>query len=168
MDVLTLLWLFFFPFLHLKNWSIVHVQYKLQGYNSNSQFLKAILHYGGMEVTQSCPTLCDPMKEEEPTRLLSLSMEFSRQEYWSGLPFRQLQSWTLCAIETKRWCCGAYLDHERETEEAKKEDGWGSPHATSKGFTTAITPSLFTIHRCFPKSGILPSRNLQIQVKNNH
>ena len=26
-------------------------------------------------VTQSCPTLCDPM----PTR-----MEFSRQEYWSG------------------------------------------------------------------------------------
>ena len=43
--------------------------------------------YGGMEVTQSCPTLCDPMKEEEPTRLLSLPMEFSRQEYWSGLPF---------------------------------------------------------------------------------
>ena len=29
-------------------------------------------------VTQSCLTLCDP---KEP-----LSMEFSRQEYWSGLP----------------------------------------------------------------------------------
>ena len=28
------------------------------------------------EVTQSCPTLCDPM-----------SMGFSRQEYWRGLPF---------------------------------------------------------------------------------
>ena len=28
------------------------------------------------EVAQSCPTLCDPM-----------SMGFSRQEYWSGLPF---------------------------------------------------------------------------------
>ena len=27
-----------------------------------------------MLVAQSCPTLCDPM-------------EFSRQEYWSGLPF---------------------------------------------------------------------------------
>ena len=28
-------------------------------------------------VAQSCPTLCD----------LSRSMDFSRQEYWSGLPF---------------------------------------------------------------------------------
>ena len=34
-------------------------------------------------VTQSCPTLCDPwtMACQAP-----LSMEFSRQEYWSGLP----------------------------------------------------------------------------------
>ena len=31
-----------------------------------------------------CPTLCDPM-DSSPTRLLCL--EFSRQEYWSGLPF---------------------------------------------------------------------------------
>ena len=30
-------------------------------------------------VTQSCLPLCDP-------RQASLSMEFSRQEYWSGLP----------------------------------------------------------------------------------
>ena len=35
-------------------------------------------------VTQSCPTLCDPMDCSHP---LTLSMEFSRQEYWSGLPF---------------------------------------------------------------------------------
>ena len=36
-------------------------------------------------VTQSCPTLCNPMSciAHQP----SLSMEFSRQEYWSGLPF---------------------------------------------------------------------------------
>ena len=36
------------------------------------------------EVAQSCPTLCDPMNvayEALP------SMGFSRQEYWSGLPF---------------------------------------------------------------------------------
>ena len=33
-------------------------------------------------VTQSCPTLCDPMAP--------LSMEFSRQEYWSKLPFPSL------------------------------------------------------------------------------
>ena len=32
-----------------------------------------------IKVTQSCPTLCDPMD-------CSLSMGFSRQEYWSGLP----------------------------------------------------------------------------------
>ena len=35
-------------------------------------------------VTQSCPTLCDPkyIGCQAP-----LSMGFSRQEYWSGLPF---------------------------------------------------------------------------------
>ena len=32
---------------------------------------------------QSCPTLCDPMDCSLP----GLSMEFSRQESWSGLPF---------------------------------------------------------------------------------
>ena len=37
------------------------------------------------EVTQSCPTLCNPT-DCGPTRLLP-SMEFSKQEYWSRLPF---------------------------------------------------------------------------------
>ena len=36
------------------------------------------------EVTQSCPTLCDPMDCSLPG---SPAMEFSRKEYWSGLPF---------------------------------------------------------------------------------
>ena len=36
------------------------------------------------EVAQSCPTLCDPMNCSMPGS--SLSMEFSRQESWSGLP----------------------------------------------------------------------------------
>ena len=50
-------------------------------------FLLAAVH---VLVPQLCPTLCDSM---DSTRLLvdfyqaSLSMEFSRQEYWSGLPF---------------------------------------------------------------------------------
>ena len=35
-------------------------------------------------VTQSCLTLCDPWTE---ARQAPLSMGFSRQEYWSGLPF---------------------------------------------------------------------------------
>ena len=34
------------------------------------------------EVAQSCPTLCDHMDCTG-----SSSMGFSRQEYWSGLPF---------------------------------------------------------------------------------
>ena len=35
-------------------------------------------------LAQSCPTLCDPVdcSHEAPP-----SMEFSRHEYWSGLPF---------------------------------------------------------------------------------
>ena len=35
------------------------------------------------EVAQSCPTLCDPVDCSPP----GFSMRFSRQEYWSGLPF---------------------------------------------------------------------------------
>ena len=35
-----------------------------------------------MSVAQSCPTLCDPMDGSQ----VPLSMDFSRQEYWSGLP----------------------------------------------------------------------------------
>ena len=35
-------------------------------------------------VAQSCLTLCDPRTVAHQA---SLSMEFSRQEYWSGLPF---------------------------------------------------------------------------------
>ena len=35
-------------------------------------------------VTQLCPTLCNPWTVACQT---PLSMEFSRQEYWSGLPF---------------------------------------------------------------------------------
>ena len=34
------------------------------------------------EVAQSCPTLCNPVAHQAPP-----SMGFSRQEYWSGLPF---------------------------------------------------------------------------------
>ena len=35
------------------------------------------------EFSQSCLTLCNPIVHQAP----SLSMRFSRQEYWSGLPF---------------------------------------------------------------------------------
>ena len=35
-------------------------------------------------VTQSCPTLCDP---QTVAHQAPLPIEFSRQEFWSGLPF---------------------------------------------------------------------------------
>ena len=37
-----------------------------------------------MLVAQLCPTLCDPM---DCSCQAPLSMKFSRQEYWNGLPF---------------------------------------------------------------------------------
>ena len=39
---------------------------------------------GGNLVTKSCPTLVTPWSVAHQA---SLSMGFSRQEYWSGLPF---------------------------------------------------------------------------------
>ena len=41
-------------------------------------------HEHACSVAQSCPTLCDSMDHSPPA---PLSMEFSRQEYWSGLLF---------------------------------------------------------------------------------
>ena len=38
----------------------------------------------GCVCAQLCPTLCAPLDHTPP---VSLSMEFSRQEYWSQLPF---------------------------------------------------------------------------------
>ena len=37
------------------------------------------------EVTQSCLTLCDPM--DSSLHQAPPSIGFSREEYWSGLPF---------------------------------------------------------------------------------
>ena len=36
------------------------------------------------KLLQLCPTLCDPIDGSPP---VLLSLGFSRQEYWSGLPF---------------------------------------------------------------------------------
>ena len=42
------------------------------------------LHHSLSEVSQSCPTLCDPV---DIAHQAPPSMGFSRKEYWSGLPF---------------------------------------------------------------------------------
>ena len=50
------------------------------------EILKCVctLYYGGGLVTKSCPTIATPwtVAHQAP-----LSIGFSRQEYWSGLPF---------------------------------------------------------------------------------
>ena len=53
-------------------------------FNRLSKFILTFLSRSLCLVAQSCPTLCDPM--DYPTRLLC-PWGFSRQEYWSGLPF---------------------------------------------------------------------------------
>jgi len=53
---------------------------KLTGYKNKDKIITELVCQA-MEVAQQCPTLCDPMTTacQAP-----LSMEFSRQEYWSG------------------------------------------------------------------------------------
>ena len=48
------------------------------------------------EVAQSCPTLCDPMDGSLPG-----SAGFSREEYWSGLPFPSPGDLPKPGIETR-------------------------------------------------------------------
>ena len=57
-------------------------------------------------VTQSCPTPCDPMdcKHQAP-----LSMQFSRQEYWSGLPFPSSCIYYVLFICLSLWQCRKLL-----------------------------------------------------------
>ena len=46
-------------------------------------YLPVLICFVKVLVAQLCLTLCDPM-DYSPPDSLSLSMEFSRQEYWSG------------------------------------------------------------------------------------
>ena len=59
--------------------------------------------YGACTHAQSSPTLCDPMDCSSQS---SLSMEFSRQEYRSGLPFSSQprdQTYVSCVSCIGRW-----------------------------------------------------------------
>ena len=51
-------------------------------------YLSSLSKEGGVVVhAQSCPTLCNPM---DCSLQAHLSMKYSRQKYWSGLPFPTL------------------------------------------------------------------------------
>ena len=55
---------------------------------------------------QSCPTLCDPIDSSPPG---SLSLGFSRQEHWSGLPFPS----PMHESEKWKWCRSVMSDPQR-------------------------------------------------------
>ena len=58
-----------------------------QNYEACFEVLLTVMQVCGLLlVSQSCLTLCDPT-DWTVARQASLSIEFSRQEYWSGLPF---------------------------------------------------------------------------------
>ena len=58
------------------------------------------------KLLQSCPTLCDPKDGSPPG---SPSLGFSRQEYWSGLPF----SSPVHESEKWKWSCSVVSDSLR-------------------------------------------------------
>ena len=57
-------------------------------FNMLSRLVITFLPRSESEVAQSCLTLCDPMTVAYQAPLF---MGFSRQEYWSGLPFPSLR-----------------------------------------------------------------------------
>ena len=59
--------------------SVVHFFFFAEAF-----FCLMYMLYHACTVTQSCPTLCGPLTV---TRQSPLSMEFSTQDSWSGLPF---------------------------------------------------------------------------------
>ena len=83
--------------------------------NNSSYVWNSIAKFDTMKVlaSQSCPAFCDPMDytllPSTSPRLLYLSTEFSRQEYWSGLssPFSggssRHKDWTLVSCIAVRF-----------------------------------------------------------------
>ena len=53
-------------------------------YGCESWTVKKVAAAAAAKSLQSCPTLCNPIDGSPQT---SLSLGFSRQEHWSGLPF---------------------------------------------------------------------------------
>ena len=81
---------------------------------------------------QSCPALCDPMDTAHQT---PLSMGFSRQEYWSGLPVPSPS----VSLKWANQCLSC----------------WSGPSTRSAWITVAA--SLLTFQKCQFSAALLPS-----------
>ena len=60
---------------------------------------------------QSCPIFCDPM---DCNLWASLSMKFSRQEYWSGLPFSSPWDLPDSGIKPTSLACRSSTTHQQK------------------------------------------------------
>ena len=88
------------------------------------------------EVAQSCPTLCDPwtVAHQAPP-----SMGFSRQEYWSGLPFPSPGTARWGGKDEAPWrCLGEVLQGLAAVS---------VPMETSRETTSTGLPLLFSLRR---------------------
>ena len=82
-----------------------------------------------MLVTQSCLTLCNPMDCS-----LLLSMEFSRQEYWSGLPFPSLGIFPTWGLNLDLVHCSRFFT-VWATRDAWSKYEFASQHLDSRNVT---------------------------------
>ena len=67
----------------------------------------------GLVWVLSCPTLCDPM--DSMARQTPLSLGFSGNEYWSGLPFSSSRGSSWPRVRTCVSCVGRWIFHHWAT-----------------------------------------------------
>ena len=99
---------------------------------------------------QSCPTLCDPIEGSPPG---SPSLGFSRQEYWSGLPFPS----PVHESEKWKWSCSVVSDPQRRhgLQPTRLLRPWDFPgkstgvgcHCLLQHYSVLTTKSLVSTHR---------------------
>ena len=101
------------------------------------------------EVAQSCPTLSDPMDYSPPG---PLSMGFSRQEYWSGVPSpspTRDQTLTSCCL--RHLVCpiregnGTPLQYSCLANPMDGGAWWATVHGVAKSWTR-LSDLTFTFH----------------------
>ena len=107
---------------------------------------------------QSCLTLCDPVECSPPG---SLSMGFSRQEYWSGLPFPSPGDFPGPGIEPGSPALQAdALSFEPPGKPPNNREGT-QPHPSTENWIKDLLSMVLPIRTrpSFPLSQSLPSEN---------
>ena len=95
---------------------------------------------------QSFPTLCDPIDSSPPG---SLSLGFSRQEHWSGLPFPS----PMHESENRKWSRSAMSDSSRPhgLQPTRLLCPWDFP-GKSTGVGSHCLLRMFSLEKCLFRS----------------